>query len=127
MPHNTLSVLREGLVSILSGAGLEVVSYLPSRPNPPIAIVTSGQPYVSPADRFGFHTVTLTVLLLTRKAENDQATANLDWMIAQAAVAVTDSDFALAEADQPASFQVNNTTYLGCTLDITYSCHLEVE
>lgn len=124
---NTLSTLRGELAAILDGAGLAAVAYLPERPNPPMAIVSPAQPYVELGDTFGSFTVKLTALLLTRTATNETATEELDAMVTKLAIAVAESKFRLAAADQPASFQVNNATYLGLTCDVSWTGYLEVD
>ncbi len=123
---NTLTELREALATLLTAAGLTVTSYLPERPTPPLAIVQPGAPYLARGDTFGAHTATLTVLLLTRTATNEQATAALDEMIVRMAVALAGTDFRLAGVDQPAQFTANGAQYLGATADVTRLGHLEV-
>lgn len=124
---NTLTNLRQELADTLTGAGLEAVAFLPERPNPPVAVVSPSQPYLKPGDTFGQHTATLTVLLLTRTATNEIATEALDDMIVTVAVALTDTQFSMSEADQPASFQVGTAKYLGCTIDVSRTGFLEVD
>lgn len=124
---NTLTDLRDQLAAVLDSAGITALSYLPERPNPPVAVVSPAQPYVERGDTFGSFHVKLTALLLTRTATNELATTGLDRMIAGAAIAVADSVFRLVSTDQPASFQVNNATYLGATVDVAWTGHLEVD
>lgn len=124
---NTLTDTRAALRTLLTGAGLQVVSYLPERPTPPLVIVTTGQPYVQRAERYGQHTITLTTLLLTAKATNEVMTEQLDEMIATLAITVWNSDgFDLGPVDSPSQFTVGTANYLGTTVDVTAVDVLEV-
>lgn len=123
---NTLSTLRAELASVLGDAGLTAVSYLPERPNPPIAVISPAQPYLEPGDTFGSFTFKLTALLLTRTATSETATGELDELIAKTVIAVAGSRFRMVSVDQPAAFQVNNANYLGATIDVAYTGYVEV-
>lgn len=123
---NTLTTVRGSLAAVLDGAGLPTVDHLPERPNPPIAIISPGQPYLTRGDTFGSFAIQLTVVLLTRTATNEVATEALDEMTTRLAVAVAESKFTLTAVDQPQSFQVNTANYLGVTVDIALTTCLEV-
>lgn len=123
---NTLTQQRTELVSLLTGAGLQAVSYLPARPNPPVAIVSPNQPWLEQGAQFGQYRSKFTVLLLTRTADNEVVTEQLDAMAVQVAVALAEGRFTLRGVDQPQSFQVGSAAYLGATCDVTVDDWLEV-
>lgn len=124
---NTLTIARGELKDLLVDAGLTAVNYLPERPQPPMVIVTPGQPYLRRGEQFGTHVIGLTVLLLANKATNEVMTEELDDMIAAVTVAVfTAKGFNLKQVDPPSQFQVGNAQYLGCTADVTVTGVVEV-
>lgn len=124
---NTLTDARAELVDLLTEAGLTAVPFLPERPQPPLAIVTPGHPYLIRGEQFGQHKIGLTVMLLTATANNEQATKGLDAMIATMATAVFAADgWRLGQVDPPQQIQVGTAGYLGCVADVTCTAVLEV-
>ena len=85
---STLTAHRALLTGVLTAAGINAVGYLQERPNPPVAIVTAGSPYLAPGPSFGTFTAAYSVLLITRTAVNEVSTTELDNLIATAVVAL---------------------------------------
>lgn len=124
---NTLTQVRDELATLLTKQGLSAKSYLPERPDPPVAVVSPGSPYLESGGSFGSFTAKFTVLLLVRTGTNEKSTEALDAMLARAVIAVSGSELKLAAVDQPALIKVNNADYLGVTMDVTWTGYLEVD
>lgn len=122
---NTLTATRQRLSAVLGAAGLHATDHLPERPVPPIALVVPGAPYLEAGPRFGTFQIRLTVLLMTATAANAVQTQALDEMAAKVVVAVADTEFGVERLDQPNQIQVNNATYLGVTIDLLCTTHIE--
>lgn len=124
---NTLTAARQRLSAALAAAGLPAADHLPERPTPPIALVVPGTPYLEAGNAYGTYQVRLTVLLMAATATNEVATRRLDAMAAAVVVALAGTEFGVERVDQPNQIQVNNATYLGLTLDVTLTTHIEDE
>lgn len=125
---NTLTAHRARLVEVLSAADINAVAYLQERPNPPVALVVPGSPYLTGGPQFGTFKVAYSVLLITRTAVNEVSTAELDQMIATSVVALSNaSDVDVAQADAPAQMNVNGAVYLTSIIDVTVTSHIDTE
>ena len=123
---NTLREHRDHLVTLLTGAGINAAAYLQERPNPPVAIVVPGSPYVTAGSQFGTFKASFTILLITRTATNEVATAALDDMIATTLVAVAgDATFGIDTVDQPSQITVNGAVYLAVMIDVSTTSAIE--
>lgn len=109
-----LSDLRTELAAMLTAGGVESFDYIPERINPPVAVVSAGDPYVT--DVFDVKTfshdflVTMEVALIADAADNDAVTDQLDDLICKTIIAV-DGSWEVDVA-QPFQLEANGVLYL---------------
>jgi len=108
---NLLAGCREELRLLLGAAGVTVYDHIPERVVPPVALLEPGSPYMQQGDTFCDFTVNMNVVLLVGQGRNEVGTVDLDELICEVLDAVDTWD--LVSVEQPAAFDMNNTTYLG--------------
>lgn len=113
----TLAGLRQDLKEALEGQDLKAVEYLPERLQPPIALVTASDPYVTQGQNSCLFDVSLEVTLVAAKAVNEVATAALDDMIESAIIAT--GDWFIETINAPFILEANNAQYLACKVKLT--------
>lgn len=101
----------------LDAAGLNVLEYIPERIVPPIVIVNSRAPYLTPSDLATEWTLGLELVLIAATATNKQATEKLDELIADALNAMPGYARVIA-VGQPFNLQTNNTEYLSANIQV---------
>lgn len=108
----TLATLRQDLKDALELQDLKAVEYLPERIQPPIALVSAGDPYLEQGLSACLFKVSLEVTLVASKATNANATNALDNMIESAIYAT--GDWFIDSINAPFILEANNAQYLAC-------------
>lgn len=116
----TLAQLRDELVTLLAAEDVPAVNHLPEVPDPPIALVTEGDPLLAPGETIGTHRTTWQVLLLV-EGDNELMTRTLDDLTARAVLALTDGGSWRVEASAYVAVEKNARRFLGCRLTCTDS------
>jgi len=117
-----LASARTELAGLLEAQGLTVVPFLPERPQPPICLITSGDPYIVQGQTFTEFKIGLDVTLVASKATNEVATEQLDLMIEKALFA---TEFEIEQVGAPFALEINNAQYLAARVSLQINKELE--
>jgi hypothetical protein len=122
---NEITASKAELQLDLQNAGLEILDYVPERIVPPIVIITPGSPYLVPETLGSEYRLGLTLTLVAATATNEQATEDLDNLIALTVSAIGDLGYAVLRQVNP-SFRLaaNNAEYLAAELNLDLSITL---
>lgn len=112
-----LAELRQDLKEGLEEQDLKAVEYLPERIQPPIALVTAGDPYLEQGLTACLFKVSLDITLVAAKATNANATDALDEMIESAILAT--GDWFIDTISAPFMLEANNAQYLSSKVRLT--------
>jgi hypothetical protein len=113
---NTLAAARQELRLLLGATGVTTVyGHVPERVAPPVALLEPGAPYMTQGDTFCDFVVRFNIVLLVR-GDNETATAELDDLICSVIDNIETWD--VDSVEQPSSFDINNTTYLGTRIAV---------
>lgn len=105
-------------MAALGGVEAKVYDHFPNKVSIPAVVVLPDDPYVIPGTRFGEYQVNLRVLLVTSHSANRGiASEKLDSLI-QATVDALSGDYGVNEVEQPSTFNINDTTYLGTSMQV---------
>lgn len=116
---STLEQLRAQLAGELDGQGITPVTFVPERPQPPLAVIAPGSPYVQQGDTFGVYKVAFDIVLMTPKATNEAETIDLDAMIAMTVGAIAESQtFYLSQIGQPIYGELRSTTCYTVVIEV---------
>jgi len=112
---NEITTAKAQFAAVLTSAGFRVSEYVPERVTPPVVIISSGTPYLTPASIKAEYLMNLEVTLVAATASNKQATEKLDEMVADVLNALP--PYArLANVAQPHILTTNNAEYLATDL-----------
>lgn len=118
-----LTELRTELAGMLADAGMDVSEYVPEAVNPPLAIVTMGEPWIQ--EVFDVKTfnhdykVNMKVRLVAGQEDNEAVTAELDDLVETFLVALRGAWE--AEVSMPFRYDVNSNFYLATDATISTS------
>lgn len=122
---NEITASKAELQLDLQNAGLEVLDYVPERVIPPIVIITPGSPYLIPETLGSEYRLGLTLTLVAGTATNEQATEDLDLLIATTVSAIGDLGYAVLRQVNPSyRLAVNTAEYLAADLNLDLSITL---
>jgi len=108
---NTLRSVRDEVALQLAAAGVTVHEFIPSRVNPPAAVLEAGSPYMTQGQSFSDFVVRINVVLLAGNATNEIATDELDQLICAAIDNL--ETFDIESVEQPEALEINGAQYLG--------------
>jgi hypothetical protein len=112
---NEITTAKAQFAAVLTGAGFRVSEYVPERTVPPVVIIASGSPYITPASIANEYIMNLTVSLVAATATNKQATEKLDDMV-EAVLNVLPNYSRLSSVATPYILTVNNAEYLAADM-----------
>lgn len=121
---SVLAAERAAVAAALESAGINAVDHVPGRLTPPVAIVSTGSPYLVPGDTFGSHALNLRVTLIAQNGANDVQTDELDELIERAATALLETNWTVGEISQPGQIDVNGAAFLSTQLAIATPINL---
>lgn len=122
---NEITASKAELQLDLQTAGLEVLDYVPERVIPPIVIITPGSPYLIPETVGNEYRLALTLTMVAGTATNEQATEDLDALIAQTVTAISYLGYAVLRSVNPSyRLAVNSAEYLAADLSLDLSITL---
>ena len=101
----------------LEAAGIRVLDYVPERITPPIVIINSASPYLSPSSLGNEYNLNLELVVIASTATNKQATENLDQAINDALNAIPRYARVL-RVNEPYNLQTNNAEYLSANISV---------
>lgn len=101
----------------LEAAGLNVLDYVPERIVPPIVIVNSASPYLTPSTLGNEYILSLELVVIAATATNKQATEKLDEAIADVLTGMP-RYARMTRVNEPYEMQTNNASYLAANISV---------
>ncbi len=117
---NEITLAKAEFKLDLDAAGLNVLDYVPERIVPPIVIINSASPYLTPSSLGTEYIMNLELVIVAATATNKQATEKLDEAIANVLTALP-RYARLVRVNEPYNMQTNNAEYLAA------NCSVELE
>ena len=121
-----IGAAKAELALTLQEAGLDVLDYIPARLQPPIVIIRSGSPYVSPGSIYKEFVINLELQAVAMTADNEQATDALDLLI-EAIITALPQDAGFTDVSQPYTLAANGAEYLAATIGTNLYVTIESE
>lgn len=122
---NEITLSKAEFALDLTNAGLEVLDYVPERITPPILVITAGSPYLVTETVGNEYRLGLNVTLVASTATNEEATADLDQLIADTVSAISTLGYVvLKTVNPPYRLAANNAEYLASDLNLDLSITL---
>lgn len=114
---NEITLSKAELKLDLQTAGLNVLDYVPERIVPPIVIINSASPYITPSTIGNEYIVSLELVCIAATATNKQATEKLDELIQNVLRAIP-RYARMTRVNEPYQMQTNNAEYLSANVNI---------
>jgi hypothetical protein len=122
---NEITTSKAELALDLQNAGIEILDYVPERITPPIVIITAGSPYLVPETISKEYRLGLTLTLVSGTATNEQATEDLDALIAQTLNALAPLGYvAIRQVNPSYRLAANSGEYYAADLNLDLSITL---
>ena len=114
---NEITTSKAEFALVLQNAGLDVYPYVPNRITPPVLVMRSGGPYLTPSSLSNEYSLGVELILLATTAVNEVATEALDELIEKTLNAIP--NYALVtDVAQPTIFNENGADYYGCVISL---------
>lgn len=113
--------------NVLAGLLTDVVptfAYVPARITPPVAIITSGSPYLQAGDTFGSFLVRWSIDLVMPTQAAEMSSEGLDTLIDDVVVLLVNNKYGVDNVSAPYAMETNNATYLAVTVSTTKQINL---
>ena len=114
---NEITLSKAELKLDLQTAGLNVLDYVPERIVPPIVIINSASPYLTPNTLGNEYLMSLELVCIAATATNKQATEKLDELIEDVLKALP-RYARMIRVNEPYQMQTNNAEYLAVNVSI---------
>jgi hypothetical protein len=114
---NEITLSKSELKLDLVSEGLNVLDYVPERIVPPIVIINSASPYLTPSTIGKEYIMSLELVCIAATATNKQATEKLDELIENVLLALP-RYARMTRVNEPYQMQTNNAEYLSVNINI---------
>lgn len=114
---NEITLSKQEFQLDLDTAGITVLEFVPERIVPPIVIINSSSPYLTPSSLGKEYLLGLELVCIASTAVNKQATEKLDEAIANVLNAMPRYARVL-QVNEPYEMQTNNASYLACNISV---------
>ena len=114
---NEITISKAEFKLDLEAAGIKVLDYVPERIVPPIVIINSASPYLTPSTLGNEYILALELVCIAATATNKQATERLDETIASVLNAMPKYSRVL-RVNEPYNMQTNNAEYLSANISV---------
>jgi hypothetical protein len=114
---NEITLSKAELKLDLEAASIRVLDYVPERIVPPIVIINSSSPYLTPSSLGTEYNLNLELVVIASTATNKKATENLDQAIHDVLNALP-RYARLLRVNEPYNLQTNNAEYLSANLSV---------
>lgn len=114
---NEITISKAEFKLDLEDAGLTVLDYVPERIVPPIVIINSRTPYLTPSRLGTEYLLNLELVLIAATATNKQATEKLDEAI-EATLKAMPRYARVLQVNEPYEMQTNNASYLAANISV---------
>jgi hypothetical protein len=112
---NEITISKAELKLDLEQAGIRVLDYVPERITPPIVIMSSASPYLTPSTLGTQYDLNLELVVIATTATNKKATENLDQAIHNVLSAMP-RYARVIRVNEPYNLQTNNAEYLSANI-----------
>jgi hypothetical protein len=114
---NEITLSKAELKLDLEEAGIRVLDYVPERITPPIVIMSSASPYLTPSTLGTQYDLNLELVVIASTATNKQATENLDQAIHNV-ISAMPRYARVIRVNEPYNLQTNNAEYLSANISL---------
>lgn len=114
---NEITLSKQEFKLDLDTAGITVLEYVPERIVPPIVIINSASPYLTPNTLGNEYILSLELVCVASTATNKQATEKLDEAIADVLNAMP-RYARVTRVNEPYEMQTNNASYLAANISV---------
>ena len=114
---NEITLSKAELKLDLEQAGIRVLDYVPERITPPIVIMSSASPYLTPSTLGTQYDLNLELVVIASTATNKQATENLDQAIHNV-ISAMPRYARVIRVNEPYNLQTNNAEYLSANISL---------
>ena len=114
---NEITISKAELKLDLEQAGIRVLDYVPERITPPIVIMSSASPYLTPSTLGTQYDLNLELVVIATTATNKKATENLDQAIHNVLTAMP-RYARVIRVNEPYNLQTNNAEYLSANISL---------
>jgi hypothetical protein len=114
---NEITISKAELKLDLEQAGIRVLDYVPERITPPIVIMSSASPYLTPSRLGTQYDLNLELVVIATTATNKKATENLDQAIHNVLSAMP-RYARVIRVNEPYNLQTNNAEYLSANISL---------
>ena len=114
---NEITLAKAEFKLDLDNAGINVLDYVPERIVPPIVIMNSASPYLTPNTLGREYLLNLELVCVASTATNKQATEKLDEAIENVLVAMP-RYARVIRVNEPYEMQTNNASYLAANISV---------
>lgn len=114
---NEITLAKAEFKLDLDSAGITIQDYVPARIVPPIVIINSASPYITPSSLSREYTLSVELVIIAAKATNKQATEKLDEHI-EAVINALPRYATLLRVNEPYELQTNNAEYLAANASV---------
>ena len=114
---NEITLSKQEFKLDLDTAGITVLDYVPERIVPPIVIINSASPYLTPNTLGNEYILSLELVCVASTATNKQATEKLDEAIADVLNAMP-RYARVTRVNEPYEMQTNNASYLAANISV---------
>lgn len=125
MTTNEITASKAEFALALSSAGLsvDVSTYIPDRITPPLVIMKSGSPYLTPASVGSEYLMHFDLVCIVGTATNNQATEKLEALL-EATLNALPGYAKMVSVGQPYALATNSAEYLAA--DITVNIQITI-
>lgn len=114
---NEITLSKSEFKLDLDAAGINVLDYVPERIVPPIVIINSASPYLTPSTIGNEYILSLELVVIAATATNKKATEQLDGAIAHVLTALP-RYARMTRVNEPYEMQTNNASYLSANISV---------
>jgi hypothetical protein len=114
---NEITISKAEFKLDLEEAGIRVLDYVPERITPPIVIINSSSPYLTPSTLGTQYDLNLELVVIASTATNKKATENLDQAIHDVLNAMP-RYARVIRVNEPYNLQTNNAEYLSANISV---------
>jgi dihydrodipicolinate reductase len=114
---NEITLAKAEFKLDLDTAGVTVVDYIPERITPPIVIINTASPYLTPSTLGNEYKMNLELVIVAATATNKQASEKLDEAIEAILLAMPRYARVLS-VNEPYEMATNNANYLSANISV---------
>ena len=120
---NEITLTKAEFALDLTALGFDVIDFQPGRVNAPQLIIRAASPYLQTSSIGNEYEMALEILVVSERAENEEATEQLDEMLANL-LAGLPNYATLTGVDTPYALNANNADYLTSNVNVSLSLTL---